>query len=293
MQIMDIKRFAVHDGDGIRTTIFFKGCPLRCVWCHNPEGLVRDTQLAYFSHKCINCGACTKLCNANVFDNNTHIFDANQCIKCGKCEDVCPRKAFKLYGKEYSADELIKIALEDIDFYKASGGGITLSGGECLMQPDACREILMLAKENCIHTAVDTCGAVSWGSIEKVIDFTDIFLYDIKAFDEDVHKKCTGASNKLILENLRRIDEYGKKIEIRTVYVPGYNDDQMEKIADFIETLKNVTKVKILPFHNFTDTKYEALGMENTMPKIDAPALDEIEKARKTFESRGIIAVAD
>ncbi len=293
MQIMDIKRFAVHDGDGIRTTIFFKGCPLRCIWCHNPEGLVMDTQLAYFAHKCIDCGMCTHLCDANTFTNGTHSFDDKLCIKCGKCETVCPQKAFKIYGKEYSADKLLEIALEDIDFYKSSGGGITLSGGECLMQPDACREILILAKEKNIHTAVDTCGFVKWENIEKVIDYTDIFLYDIKAFDEDVHKKCTGVSNKLILKNLRRIDECNKKIEIRIPYVPGYNDDQMEKIADFILTLKNVTRVKILPFHNFTDTKYEALCMDKTMPNISIPSSEEIENAKKIFNMRGILTVAD
>lgn len=291
MKIMDIKRFAVHDGDGIRTTFFFKGCPLRCLWCHNPEGLNIYSEIAYFSHKCINCGMCTNLCNANKIENGIHVFKRNNCVLCGKCENVCPQKALILYGKEFTVDELVSIALEDKEFYDNSGGGVTLSGGECLLQADACRELLFKLKENGIHTAVDTSGAVPWSNIEKVIDYTDIFLYDIKAFDEDVHKKCTGQSNEQILENLKRIDKFNKKIEIRIPYVPKFNSEQMEKIARFVGTLNNVSKVKLLPYHNFMETKRLALDIAKTNERIDTPTKEMLEEAKAIFTAYNIPTV--
>ena len=198
--IFEIKRFAVHDGDGIRTTVFFKGCPLRCVWCHNPEGLVLKPQLAYYIHKCIGCGECVSVCptNAHGIVNGKHIFDRAACIGCGKCADICLGNALMLYGREMNEDELIEAVLEDREFYENSGGGVTLSGGECLMQADFCASFLKKLKELGINTAVDTCGYVPKESLDKVIPYTDKFLYDIKAVDNDVHIKCTGESNEKI-----------------------------------------------------------------------------------------------
>ena len=261
--IFEIKRFAVHDGDGIRTTVFFKGCPLRCVWCHNPEGLTAVPQIARYTHKCIACG---------------------ECQKDGFTPEDCLGEATVLYGKEVMVEELLPILLEDKDFYKTSGGGVTLSGGECLVQADFCAELLKRLKENEIHTAVDTCGFVPRTALDKVIPYTDVFLYDIKAYDEDVHIKCTGISNKQILENLKYLNALGKQIEIRIPYVPEYNDSQIEKIANFLALLQNVTQIRVLPYHNYAGSKYEALNIPNTLPNR-LPTDAEIKSAVETIKN--------
>lgn len=256
--IFEIKRFAVHDGDGIRTTVFFKGCPLKCVWCHNPEGISSKPEVAFYEHKCKGCGECKK-------DG----FTTNDCLG----------EARVNYGKDMTVDELMPMLLEDKDFYDNSGGGVTLSGGECLMQSEFCAELLCRLKENGIQTAVDTCGFVSRSSLDKVIPFTDVFLYDLKAFDKDVHKKCTGQSNKIILENLKYLDSLGVTVEIRIPYVPDYNDTEIEKIACFLADLKSIAKIRVLPYHNYAASKYAALGMKNTLP-AKLPTDKEIEDAK-------------
>ena len=282
--ISDIKHFAVHDGDGIRTTVFFKGCPLKCVWCHNPEGIGYKPQLAYYENKCIGCMECESACRYGAHSSDGfHVFDREKCIGCGSCESVCLGDALKFYGKSVTVEKLLPKLLEDKAFYDNSGGGVTLSGGECLMQADFCEELLKALKEKGIHTAVDTCGFVSRTVLDRVMPYTDIFLYDLKAFDEETHIRCTGQSNALILENLRYLDSCGKKCEIRIPYVPGYNDDQMEKLAAFVKTLKNVTKVKVLAYHNYAGSKYESLGMENTLP-ITLPTAGQVEAAQKLFD---------
>ena len=284
-KIFEIKRFAVHDGGGIRTTVFFKGCPLKCIWCHNPEGIVFHSQIAYYENKCIACGECVSVClhGAHRMTEGIHILEREQCAACGNCADVCLGMALKFYGKTMTVDELIPLLMEDREFYENSGGGVTLSGGECLAQADFCAELLENLKEKGVHTAVDTCGFVSRSAIDKVMPFTDIFLYDIKAFDEDAHIKCTGHSNQQILENLQYLDACGKKTEIRIPYVPGMNDDQLPKIAAFLSRLQNITKIKILPYHNYAGSKYSSLDMENTLPKI-LPSDEEIKAAEKLFE---------
>jgi len=284
-QISDIKRFAVHDGNGIRTTVFFKGCPLKCVWCHNPESIGFRPQTAYYSNKCLNCGECEQVCKNSaqtIGESGQHTYIRENCTACGSCTESCPASALQIYGKEYTVDELVPILLEDRDFYENSNGGVTLSGGECLMQADFCRELLIALKKEGINTAIDTCGYVPRRNITKVLEYTDTFLYDIKAIDENVHIRCTGHPNALILDNLRYIDRKGKAIEIRIPYVPGYNDDQIDKISEFLKTLKNITKVKVLPYHNYAGSKYAALGMENTLP-TDLPTDEEIETAQSKF----------
>lgn len=261
--ISDIKRFAVHDGDGIRTTVFFKGCPLKCVWCHNPESISFQKQTAFYKNKCIGCGECRKA-----------DFTVDDCLGEARVE----------YGREVTVSELLPLLLEDKDFYETSGGGVTLSGGECLCQVDFCAELLKVLKANGINTAVDTCGYLPREAIDKVLPYTDTFLYDIKAIDEDVHLKCTGKSNKIILENLRYIDYCDKAIEVRIPYIPDFNDKQIDKIIEVLKTLKSIKAVKVLPYHNFAASKYEALGMENTLP-INIPAKEEIEKTENKIKS--------
>ena len=281
--IFEVKRFAVHDGDGIRTTVFFKGCPLKCVWCHNPEGIDFKPQLAYYENKCIGCGKCVQVCPANAHGmNQGHLFEREKCLACGKCADVCLGNALTFYGKEMSVDELLPMLLEDKDFYDNSDGGITLSGGECLLQADFCRELLKQLKSYGINTAVDTCGYVSKESFDKVIPYTDTFLYDIKAIDEETHIKCTGHSNKLILDNLTYIDSCNKNIEIRIPYVPGFNDGEIEKISKFLNDIKNVRRVRVLPYHNYAGSKYLALGIDNNLPE-KLPSDEEIAQAQNMF----------
>ena len=283
-KIFDIKRFAVHDGDGIRTTVFLKGCPLKCVWCHNPESIAFQGQLAYYAHKCVHCGSCVSVCNVNAhsISQEGHVFQRETCVGCGACAEACLGAALTSYGREITVEELLPQLLEDKDFYETSGGGITLSGGECLMQPDFCTEILKKCKEAGLNTAVDTCGFVARESLDKVIPYTDMFLYDMKAIDEDVHKKCTGQSNRIILENLTYLDRKNCKTEIRIPYIPGWNADQIPKMAEFLRGLKNVTKVRVLPYHNFAASKYDALEMENTLP-TQLPTEEEIKAAEAQF----------
>lgn len=290
-KIFEIKRFAVHDGDGIRTTVFFKGCPLECAWCHNPEGIGFKPQLAYYEEKCVNCGNCVKHCpeNAHTMKRNIHFFDRQKCTACGKCVEMCFGNALSLFGKETTVSELLLLLLEDKEFYDSSGGGVTLSGGECLVQADFCAALLKELKANGIHTAVDTCGFVSKEDLDKVMSYTDIFLYDLKAYDDDVHIKCTGKSNKIIIENLKYIDSLGKPIEIRIPYVPHYNSNQLEKIIKLLKEIKNLTKVKVLPYHNYAGSKYEALEMKNTLPSV-LPKSEELEGVVNMLRREGINA---
>lgn len=289
--IFEVKRFAVHDGDGIRTTVFFSGCPLHCVWCHNPEGIPFAPQLGYYAHKCIGCGACSVACptGAHTAEQGVHRFERAKCTACGACEKTCPQGALALYGKEWSAEALLPILLEDRSFYATSGGGVTLSGGECLCQAEFCAALLKELKWEGVHTAVDTCGFVSRTAIDLVLPYTDLFLYDLKAFDEQTHIRCTGHSNRQILENLRYIDAQNKRIEIRIPFVPDYNDTEIPSLAEFLSTLKNVSLVRVLPYHNYAGSKYAALDVENTLP-ARLPTEAELAAARDALAARGIKA---
>ena len=287
--VFEIKRFAVHDGDGIRTTVFLKGCPLKCLWCHNPEGLYTPKILAYYEHKCILCGECASVCQrgAHRIEEGKHIFDREKCIGCGECESACFADALKLYGKEMSAEELIPILSEDKEFYENSGGGVTVSGGECLLYPDFVAELLSWLKAIGINTAVDTSGAVPREAIDKVLPYTDTFLYDIKAVSSEVHKRCTGRSNAMVIDNLKYISSLGKRIEIRYPFVPGFNDGEAEDIAKLISELETVVGIRVLPYHNYAGSKYAALGMENTLPE-NTPTKESLDGAKNIFRSYGI-----
>ena len=287
VNIVEIKRFAVHDGDGIRTTVFFKGCPLKCLWCHNPETLSPKRQLAFYGHKCVMCGKCAEVCSLHSLSGGTHTIDKEKCVLCGRCAEVCPQSAIDIFGTEMTVDEVCTALIKDKSFYDESGGGITLSGGECLLQSEACREILKEMKSCGINTAVDTCGVVARECIDRVMPYTDTFLYDIKAIDADIHKQCTGQPNGLILDNLMYIDKSGAKTEIRIPYVPGYNGNQIDKIGKLLAQLKNVTGVRVLPYHNYAASKYAALGIEDTLPK-DLPSDEEISKAKDILKKYDI-----
>ena len=284
-RITDIKPMAIHDGPGIRTTVFLKGCSLRCLWCHNPETLSGKPQLAWYENKCIGCMGCAQVCptGAHRLAEGSHRFDREACIACGNCAAACPAGALQLFGTEMTVEQLLPRLLEDRPFYETTGGGVTLSGGECLLQADFCATLLQQLKAQGIHTAVDTCGCVSREAFEKVLPYTDLFLYDLKAIDPQVHKACTGQENGQILENLRYLDSRGAAIEIRIPFVPGHNEDQMAAIGEFLQTLQTKPSVKLLAYHNFAGSKYHALGLPCTLP-AQLPTQTQLDTARKQLK---------
>ncbi len=288
--ILNTKQFEIHDGPGMRTTLFVKGCPLRCNWCHNPESFVMKTQLAYYEHKCTLCGKCAEVCpnGVHVFDeNHRHRMNREACTLCGKCAEVCPNNTFTMFGKEVTPNDILPELLEDKIFFDASGGGVTISGGEPLMQADFTVELLKLLKENGVHTAVDTCLFASREALDKVMPYADMFLIDVKAIDEDVHKRCTGVSNKQILENLRYIDSLVKPYEIRIPFVPGQNDGEIPKIAVFLSSLTSMVGVRVLPYHNLSGAKYNALEIPYKLT-APIPTEEEVEAARGGLESHNL-----
>ncbi len=292
--ILNIKHFAVHDGDGIRTTVFFKGCPLSCKWCHNPEGISFKAELAYHAEKCTLCQKCASACPvcAHIFEkddrsDNIHIFDRKKCILCGSCEEECLSDALFLYGKTVSVESILPELLEDKLFFETSGGGVTLSGGECLSQFKFAAELLCALKKENINCAVDTSGYASKEAIDAVMPYTDTFLYDIKAFKEETHIAGTGRSNKLILENLCYIDSCGKDIEIRIPLIPGYNDGEIDMIGEFLADLSHIKAVRILPYHSYCASKYESVDRDITLPDT-MPSTEDVAKAEKSIEKYGI-----
>ena len=287
--IFDIQRFCVHDGPGIRTTVFFKGCPLRCIWCHNPESQKREVSLAYYENKCISCGACVLACQNKLhsFEEEKHIFsrygcDENDdyackstvsaCVKCGKCASACPAGALELLGRKVSVSEVMGEVVRDKTFYKNSGGGMTVSGGEPLMQEQFLIELLKSAKEQGIHTCIETCGFASTETVRKVAKYTDIFLFDIKETDDDRHKELTGVPFAPIKENLMLLNSLGAKIVLRCPLIPDVNtrEQHLEGIARIASSLDNLLEVNVMAYHLLGNGKYDALGMENKMLGHDA-----------------------
>ena len=279
---------AVHDGAGLRTTVFLKGCPLRCGWCHNPDTLSFEKELAFYRHKCAACGSCVTVCPTGAI-NEAFAVDADKCVRCGRCADVCPASAKELYGVQWDSCALADKVLADRDFFRG-GGGVTLSGGECLSQIDFAEALAKCFFEEGISVDIDTCGFVPFGSFERIIPYTDEFLYDLKAIDPQVHKRCTGQDNGLILENLRRLDARGCKIEIRYPYVPGYNDGECEKIGQFLAGLEHNRRIKVLGYHGFAAAKYTALGRENTLPDVTVTRQD-VQQAVDILRSYGLEAI--
>lgn len=266
-RIFAVKRFAVHDGDGIRTTVFFKGCTLKCVWCHNPEGIGYKPQLAAYTHKCVGCGECLDCPEGAIsLQDGRAVTDRERCTACGRCSEKCIFSARELFGREVEAEALAEELIADRAFFESSGGGVTLSGGECLSQTDFAAELLKTLKEKGINTAVDTCGRVSRETFETVIPYTDSFLYDIKVIDPEVHKRCTGRDNSLILSNFEYLCERKCNIEVRIPFVVGYNDGEIAKIGEFLRG-KPIRKVTVLKYHDLARSKFTSLGMEDTMPE--------------------------
>ena len=271
--IFDIQRNSYVDGPGIRTTVFFKGCNLRCSWCHNPESQSPKPQMMFFKNKCTGCGKCKEKCPNHL----------ESCELCGKCTLYCLHDAREICGKEYTVDEVLKEILKDKTFYDNSGGGVTFSGGECMLQIDFLEEILKECKKNGIHTAVDTAGHVPFEIFERIIPYTDLFLYDVKCFDSDKHRQYTGVENQLILKNLKSLLAKSTPVWIRIPIIPTVNDteEELQMIKEYLSSCGIPEKVELLPYHAMGEYKYAAIGKETQI--FSVPSEEKMKHLKNIF----------
>ena len=271
--IFDIERTSYVDGPGIRTTVFFKGCNLRCAWCHNPESQSPTPQMLFYKSLCTECGKCKEKCPNSL----------ERCDLCGKCTIYCPHSAREICGGEYTTDEVLNTLLKDKALYENSGGGVTFSGGECMLQIDFLTELLVTCKKNGIRTAVDTAGHVPFESFERVIPYTDLFLYDVKCLDSDKHKRYTGVENTLILNNLKKLLTSNRPLWIRIPIIPTVNDSQEELMAikSFLELYGTPEKIELLPYHDMGQHKYAAIG--KATQSFSVPSKEKIDLLRAIF----------
>jgi pyruvate formate lyase activating enzyme len=305
--IYDIQRFSVHDGPGIRTIVFLKGCPLKCLWCHSPESISFGNVLSWFEIRCIGvekCGRCIPACPENAIrvgkqvsphQDDTYInvieVDRNKCTNCGGCEKACTSKALFLTGVYYTVDEVMERVLKDRSYYQKSGGGVTVSGGEPLSQIDFTLELLKRVKQEGIHTALDTTGFAKWETLEKTVPYVDLYLYDIKHTDSEEHKVLCNVPNELIIENVYKLARAGGKLQLRAVIIPGFNDNpqHFEKLARICCDIRDSLQVlQLLPYHKLGAVKHQRLSQDNPMPDIDPPTDEHMEDIKEYFESFGL-----
>ena len=273
--IFNIQKFCINDGPGIRTTVFLKGCPLNCAWCHNPESKSVKPELLYSADKCIFCGACAVACKtgAHSFSESGHGLNRELCVACGACADVCPTSALEISGYQKSVEDVIREVMKDKIFYDNSGGGMTLSGGEPMAQLEFSEALLIAAKEKGLHTAMETCGFSKTENYEKILPLVDLFLFDWKVSDPTLHKKYTGVDNALIEKNLRFISASGGKIVLRCPIIPTVNDtdSHFAKIAALAEELPGILSVDIEPYHPLGIGKAQRLGKQAAFEELGIP----------------------
>lgn len=291
--IFDIKRYAIHDGPGIRSTVFFKGCSLRCQWCHNPEGIDKSLEIFLRQEKCpTDCQFCVSACRKNAIKKikGSIAIDQSRCDLCAECEDVCVYGALEIVGKEVTDAEVMAEIAKDGVFYEESGGGVTFSGGEPFEQPDFLEALLAKSKEKNLHTTVDTCGNFAPDSLDRIRGKVDLFLFDLKMMDDEKHIKYTGQSNTLILENLNQLAANGQQVSVRIPLITGVNDDEgnIEKAAEFLHSLKTIKRVNLLPYHSGGCLKYERLRKKQALVSFRAPTSERIEEIKKIFQAKSL-----
>ena len=288
-KIFNIQRFSVYDGPGIRTAVFFAGCNLKCLWSHNPESISSRQQIKYNADQCISCGKCAGLCanKAHEFIDGRHRFDRKKCAYCLNCVGQCYAEALVSVYRELSVEQLEKSILTDEEYFRQSGGGVTFTGGEPMIQADFLLDILKVCKKRDIHTAVDTAGAVNFENFEKILPYCDLFLYDVKAFNSSLHERLTGAPNELILENLKRLSDCAD-VYVRVPVIPGanINRDEMSEMADIAGFLSglNIKKYEFMPYHKLGESKYKSLGISDAHI-FDAPEDSLMDKIKSLFEN--------
>ena len=279
--ITDIQRFSVDDGPGIRTTVFLKGCPLRCIWCHNQECISTGVQLRYVESACVRCGACEKVCPVHVHHvtEECHQVDFKKCIACGACVVACAYDALSLSGRSATVDEVIAQVMKDKRYYDTSGGGITISGGEPLMQPDFTLALLAAAKERNLHTCLETCGHVDEKALEEAARLTDLFLYDYKATDSAKHHRFAGAGSRRILQNLDMLCQLGAPIILRSPIIPGCNMEpsHFDGMITLLNQYPNIERAELMAYHRMGTAKYKQLGMPYSL--FDLPDMSPEQKA--------------
>ncbi len=289
--IFNLQRFAVHDGPGIRTTVFLKGCPLNCVWCHNPESQNPKPELVLRENRCLRCGACIEVCERHAISwQADHIVtDRVKCDDCGACVTRCVAQARELAGQEMTVAQVLAEVERDLAFYDESGGGVTFSGGEPLLQRGFLLELLCACKEKEIHTTVDTCGYVTWHTFDTIRPYVDLFLYDLKLMDKARHEKYTGVSNRLILENLRALTGRGHQVIVRVPVIPGITDDDenIHQIGRFAASLP-VLRLDLLPYHNIAAGKYGRLNRDYALTEVQPPTVAHMEQIAETLRGLGL-----
>lgn len=290
--VFNIQKLSIHDGPGIRTLVFLKGCPLRCLWCSNPESQKPNPQIASFYKRCIGCGICEVVCPQKAIKevDGAYIINKELCDNCGICAKECYANSKQIIGKEMSVKEVVEEVMKDNMFYKRSKGGVTFSGGEPLMQPAFLLALLKELKKQKVNTAIETSGYCDTETLKEIADYLDIIFYDIKHMDTDTHKKLTGVPNKLILENLKALDSKRKKITVRVPIITTYNDSQehIKSIVEFCLELKSVEKIELLPYHNLGKYKYKSINREYKLSQLKTPDKEHIEKLLSIVEDAGI-----
>lgn len=296
-KVINIQKFSVHDGDGIRTTIFFKGCLLECWWCHNPESQSYKKELMFDSDRCQGCGMCISACPSQAIkldDDCVAVTDTEKCTLCETCFDYCLNNNRQIVGQEYEIDQLLEIIKKDNQFYEETGGGVTLSGGEVMTQDIGyIEELCKRIKKEDINIAIDTCGYAPQKNYERLLPYVDTFLYDIKTLNDEKHKKYMGKSNDLILSNLEFLAKNGANINIRIPLIKPVNSD-MESVNDIIEYLKEkigIVKVNLLPYHNTGSSKYQRLGVDYKAKDLETPTKEELEAIKNLFIENNFVNV--